>query len=700
MLKFLRKYNKFILVIGGVLLMIAFLLPQGIQQLASRTGDKKAATLNGRTLKLSDFGLAEREVNVLERIAVLRVPTPQGLRGVSLITSFVDQRVKDEHWILLTEAAQEAGFIGGPEHGQGYIDELAQTQVILGYQAMLSQQIPNPALVQAIAQQQFESEEGQQQYRDVRNQYLRLRSDIAAQARMLPEEVDQALAKLRGVQRMTQAFNESIRTSSIEAERVASYYTDRVTADVLALRADDLVDASLEPTEEQLQAHFEKYRTLIPGQEGLGFGYMMPPRVKLQWLMLDRQAISDAVSIPVLEVAKAHQANRTAYPGELEAERARIENDLKKQRVDELIALAEATIRGEISRVLRPLEVDGDFKKLPADWTPPDLFAVADTVAAAVKSKEQVDFPTPRIVRQDAQWNSASDLQALDGIGTAFLRTGNAENPLISLPQVVFSTREINPDSPLGLQVGVPYLTNKLEDFAGNRYLLLVTDAAPAGEPTAISDLMNPQIVRDDWRKEQAYQFLLAQQETLKALAIEDGFQSVIDAFFPPTDTQSARPTVQRGVEFAVSQTVVNGQVAPFDSEAVRDAVRSVGSAFDPLTPVDQVPVADRTLTVAADQARSLLIVRVVGLAPLTIESFRQVRDAAVNRGLQDDLAESDITLSPFSFESLRQRMDYTVREAVASTLRSGSLENAGNSAAGSGTSAQPESEPQTQPAG
>jgi hypothetical protein len=344
--------------------------------------------------------------------------------------------------------------------------------------------------------------------------------------------------------------------------------------------------------------------------------------------------------------------------------------------VDGLIALAEATIRGEISRVLRPLEADGDFKKLPADWTPPDLFAVADTVATAVRSKEQVEFPTPRVVREDAQWNNAENLRSLEGIGSAFLRTGNAETPLLSLPQIVFSVREINPASPFGLQVGVPYLTNKLEDFAGNRYLLVVTDAAPAGEPAAISELLNPQVVRDDWRKEQAYQFLLAQQETLRSLAVEEGFQSVIDAFFPPTDTQSARPTVQRGVEFAVSQTVVNGQQAPFDSEAVRDAVRAVGSEFDPVTPVEQVPVADRTITVAAEPSRSLLIVRVVGLAPLTIESFRQVRDAAVNRGLQDDLAESDITISPFSFEALRQRMDYTVRESVASTLRSGSLES------------------------
>ena len=36
MFKFLRKYNKFILAIGGTLLMIVFLIPQAIQSLSQR----------------------------------------------------------------------------------------------------------------------------------------------------------------------------------------------------------------------------------------------------------------------------------------------------------------------------------------------------------------------------------------------------------------------------------------------------------------------------------------------------------------------------------------------------------------------------------------------------------------------------------------------------------------------------------------
>jgi len=674
MLKFLRKYNKFILVVGGVLLMIAFLLPQGIQQIAQQTTDKGVATLDGKIIRLSDLAQADREINVLERLGVLSDPSTG--RAVSIIRTMLDDRARDEHWLLLSRAAEKAGFIGGVEHGVGFLDELAQAQTVLMIQAQIASRIPNPALVQSIAQQQFESEEGQRMYQDMRAELLRARSRFANEARLTPDAVDQALARLRGVQRMQAAFGQSIRTSSIEAERVAAHYSDRVIADVLSIRADDLIDTTVEPTPEQLQSHFEQFRSLRPGQEGLGFGYMLPQRVKLHWLMIDRQAVSNTVTINVLDIAKAHQANREQYPGELAAERPRIENDLKRTRVNALIDLAEATIRGEVGRLMRPLPDDGDFKTLPADWTPLDLIAIAEAAATAVRSREQVEFPTPRVVRRDANWLDARGLSELEGIGRATMRIGTRQVTSASLPQVALSVRELVPETPIALQVGVPYTANKLEDAAGNRYMIMVTDAAPAAEPNSIDELINPQVVRDDWRKAQAFQYLLAQQEVLRGLAVEEGFDAVVDALFPPSETQTTtRPTVQRGVDFSVAQVRVGNQPALFDSEAVREAVRSMGELFDPMQPLEEVPTGDRTLTVPAENARSLLVVRIVGLAPLTIESFRQVRDAAVQRGVDDDLGQTaQDEISPFTFASLRERLGYQVRPNMADSVRSTSI--------------------------
>ncbi len=664
MLKFLRKYNTIIMVVGGVLLMIAFLLPQAIQQIGSRVGDKAVATLDGREIKSSDIGLAEREISVLQRLA--RVPTASGVQ--SLVDVMVDPDYKAEHWLLLTEAADRAGFVGDAEHGRGFLDELAQTQIVLYFQALMVQQVANPAMAMALAQQQFESEEGQRQYREQRTSLLRLRSEAANQARMLPEDVDRALAKLRGVQRMQAEYIGSLRMSSVEAQRVASYYTDTVVADVLPLSADALADPLLNPTDEQLEAHFQQYKALRPGEEGPGFGYRLPDRVKLQWIALDRQAISDAVQIDVLAIAKAHQANRTRYVGTLTDERTRIESDLRNERVKVLLDLAEQTIKAEIGRLTLPLAKDDEYKVLPADWTTPDLIAIASTAADAVRTKESMpSFPTPRVVRRDAQWLDARKLSELDGIGRASIRTTDARQQVLPMIALALSVRELEPEVSQSIQVGIPFTRSPLEDFMGNRYILTVTDAAEEGVPDSLGELIDPQVVRDDWRTAQAYAFLLAQQASLESLAVESGLDAVADALFPPDITEeSERPVIQRGVEFGISQIRSGNARARYDTDAVRDAVRAKADSLDPVAPMADVIATDRTLAVPAEEARVLLMVRIIGLSPLTVESFRQLRDQAIQRGVQDDIRESEVLATPFAFKELSKTLNYELREGSA----------------------------------
>ena len=47
MLKFLRKYQGIILVFGGVLLMIAFLIPQALQKMGKGAGAQVVGTIDG-----------------------------------------------------------------------------------------------------------------------------------------------------------------------------------------------------------------------------------------------------------------------------------------------------------------------------------------------------------------------------------------------------------------------------------------------------------------------------------------------------------------------------------------------------------------------------------------------------------------------------------------------------------------------------
>ncbi len=48
MLKFIRKYRQILLVVAGILLMIAFLLPQAIQEIATQRQTVPVMTIGTR----------------------------------------------------------------------------------------------------------------------------------------------------------------------------------------------------------------------------------------------------------------------------------------------------------------------------------------------------------------------------------------------------------------------------------------------------------------------------------------------------------------------------------------------------------------------------------------------------------------------------------------------------------------------------
>ena len=100
MFKFLRKYNKWILAVGGTLLMIVFLIPQAISSLSQRAavGSAVWATIGEDKEEISgeERRQTERELVVLEQL--------QGL-GIPMIAK------EPAHWYLLVREAEDAGVV-------------------------------------------------------------------------------------------------------------------------------------------------------------------------------------------------------------------------------------------------------------------------------------------------------------------------------------------------------------------------------------------------------------------------------------------------------------------------------------------------------------------------------------------------------------------------------------------------------------
>ena len=654
MLRFLRKYNKYILVIGGVLLMVVFLVPQAIQSATGNPMKRGAGRLDGEKVTVGDMTLAAQEAAAIGDF-------------LPMMANLVDRDARDAHWLLLTREAEQAGYVGGPEDGIDWIPDLAREFVINDlyrqYQQFASF-IPN---LDAFIAQQFASERGQEMVREYQDALFSRRMSIAGSARLTLDQFDTALAKARGVIRMLDAYQRAARYSDRAGYEVASEYLNHAAAACLQLAADELADGTGEPTRDELVEHFNRYRELEPGSGEFGIGYRLPPRVKIEYLRLSRSEIEGAIRLDLVDLMKHHAQNRDRYPGEFDAERPLIERELLNTKATRVLDTADAAVRAEIARAVRQLPTVDGYRVTPRDWATrrPDLVAVAEAVVQAVKEAEGVTIPLPAVWIKAADWLTAADLMALEGIGAARARLGTQE---VSSVQLIGAVRELAGPNELGLQVGVPYADATLRDAQGNRYYFTVLDASPAKTPDSIEELQDPSVVERDWRVLRAYEALTARADAIAAQAAESGLEALAEAYFGPTADNPDDPTPASRIQARVNvfrETLSEGLL--FGTPEFCRTVYEAASRIDPTVPIDTVPASDRYLAVPVPKVRSLVVVRIDGFVPLTLERYRESGDRVERFHAQKQLRLVATGESPYSLANLIRRHNFVLAGDYAS---------------------------------
>src|SRR5688572_1062749 len=322
MLKFLRKYNKWILVFGGSLLMIAFLVPQGIQQMGSHKRGHTVARIGERKVRQLDFQQASGELQMIERL--LQQPNAMG----------VDPEQGAAHWILLKHAAEQAGLYAGEAEGREIFEQLAE-----GVSARTGESL---------------TIEG-----------------FAGNARVQPSEVYDALAKAAAVFRLRSAHNFAAVLSDRKAAAASKSLADQTLIDLVFVTGAMADRDSPPPDEASLQEQFTKYRDVKKGEGEYGFGYRLDARLKLEWMRLDRAAIEAAVVIDPVDANKRWRTNRVTYPGEFEAEKAAVEGEIRAEVVDRAIRAAHDAVKAEVYNATKSLQADGRYRRIPPEWRRP-----------------------------------------------------------------------------------------------------------------------------------------------------------------------------------------------------------------------------------------------------------------------------------------------------------------------------------------
>lgn len=642
MLKLLRRYKHILLVGAGVLLMIAFLVPGAIQEMGQQRENVTVMTIGQRSVTAKQYQDLAQE---FEALGMLAGRSTLGVMGLT---------EGPEQWILLTELAARGGYVGAQREGHDYLDDLGRARGITRLRSLYGDQLLNSLLSNPAYAGSIYADIDETDIRYVHEQF----DQTAAQARLTTQQLDTALAKLRGVQRMLRSYTSAARVSTPRLMLRAEKELAGAQIEYIFVSADRNVAQVPEPDDATLQAFMEKYKDVKPGEGEYGVGYLLPAREKLEYMVLDAKAIGEKVR-PDLRELRRRFTSLVANEKTFDEMRAQLEQELRQETVEKIMGYAQAAVRSEMARATLKLSDDGQFKNLPEGWmaTRPTMAQLRDEVVRFVEEKTRpepgkdgIRIDPPEVVVKDTAYLTREDLAALPGIGTSYIQRGQRQLPF---PDYALAVKELITIPQMTLQVGLP-CDEPTRDAAGSVYFFTVLDTRKESTPKSIDDIRE-RLVRE-WKKVQAYKVLVEQDaEALRQQAIaggitalDEGLKAVRDPGKPaiPLQTKSGK----------VTRTTLSTADPMVNSDTFREAVMEVADKLDPLAPPDSLTAEQRTLVVPLPEKLGLAVVRIRSLAPLTTEDFRSQQSRLAGQYQIDEFRS--LNVNPFSVERLRQRMN------------------------------------------
>lgn len=330
--------------------------------------------------------------------------------------------------------------------------------------------------------------------------------------------------------------------------------------------ADDFKPAATAPTTQEVQEHFRKYANVPASQPttapaSLPFGYQYPNRVKLQYLVVKKDQVRDAVKKGKTdydwEVAaqRYYQSHLSEFPATQATTpllgaalpktqpatqpfgyvKDRVMDKVMQPEVDRLAAEVRSAIARKLSTAweqnrpapgaaTRPATAPATS---PATTQPGGFasFAFLEQVAADVQKQFGV---LPSVTSKADQWLTADDLAKLPGIGVSHTTRDdgrNFANYVLTSAEPFFPV-PAKADPAQVLSVLEP--SEPLEDFDGNFYFFRLTAAQAAHAPADVAEVRDQ--VQSDVAAGRAYAKAVDEAKKLAEAARKDKLETAAAA--------------------------------------------------------------------------------------------------------------------------------------------------------------------------
>ncbi|MEM6259702.1 MAG: hypothetical protein AAGI37_15590 [Planctomycetota bacterium] len=468
MLKFLRKYQKWMLVIFCGALMVAFLIPQAVSQFAPNPAKTVVATTyDGEPIIRSEIQRVSADVQLLQR---LRIEPPElaGF-GLSLIPRTGSERDDALAWIMIQRAAERNGLGASQQEAFNLIASVLGLQdfdslderakdfnangnylVELGRQYLMAEQyrqlvsgteftlpededgVGSPGIRRVVAMNQAMQAIGQSIQQSAQQFSMFGQQVDAGTMRQIEAFAVQQVMRDQGFLDKIQGHE---RYTATELRYALQQQFSEIDLTVVVLNAKDQLDTTI-VDDAYIQGIFERFADDVPGTGvPYGLGYREPDKVQLEALRIPIDAVRDAVAKTITpeDVRTFYNENveRGAFvddtppaEGELpSSEPMKLTPDLRDQirqtltiiRAQEKVVEIAQKARQRLNEDARGLPDDGAYKKLPDDFVPTPL----SDVVAEIKEEHGI---TPEIINVD-EFVSAEDLVTTTRFTSSWIST-------------------------------------------------------------------------------------------------------------------------------------------------------------------------------------------------------------------------------------------------------------------------------------
>ncbi|MFM7260959.1 MAG: hypothetical protein ACKO3W_10190 [bacterium] len=634
MLKFLRQYNQWILVVGGTLLLITFLMPTAIQSCAQQSavsGAVWATYSGGQRVTGADLEKARQEMQIIE------------LAGSGMLKQIGADR-EPAHWWLLAHEAQQAGLIGDLGDGE--------------------------ALLVAMAQRRAEEVKANPTANAFGTTPDQLMSLFMRESRASRDTVLGALTKMQGVFRLVSLATNVDRISDRRLENTAALAALGVSGNLCVIDARTAASIEAATAEEAaLQAHFAKFADKAAPLDAMrgrdNFGYRAPDRFKLEWITIPRATVEAglqaAPELATLALKKRFAQDPAKYgaptdgSGQFASFEAIVRSNTLKELVDQRMDAIAKFASDQLVLPQRSLKRDGIHFLLPAEWSSQmvALDALTQSIAA------EFAIPAPSYTSSGADWVVAGDLDTKFAIGA--LMTDRFGQPT-SLSTMILGAKELskpNDLAPCQVNIASPPFKSSTGDVTFVRLLA----AEPSRAAAALADVRDA--VTADLAAISRFEWLEKNEAALAKQAVDEGLAAVAAKFgstvVPANDVREAN------AQFLQYGFRIPGDMPGLGQDPKALAILAEKAAKLPFTQdLSTVPLAERTFTIPAPDRLSLVVFQVTALSPLTKEAYTTLAANPQSIGLTVDPDYGINSADLFSFDALSKRYDFKMSNLEA----------------------------------